>query len=255
MKRTAVERFSLRGTWDTLVILLLLIAIGCLSYYVQKHATGLLTWPRVERVRVEGNLHPADYEVFKSIVVAHVSKGLLRISTSRLEMELEKLPWVYRVQSRRSWPDTLEVTVQGQDPIARWGKSGLMNEKGEIFFPKSIDSYTALPMLYGDEARAPLLVHEFENSVKSLEPLGLQLQGLFEDERHSKQMVLSNGVILVAGHGNVRKKIARFIAAYEQFLSPQISRVKKVDLRYTNGLAVEWKDPQLAGDIELDRAL
>ena len=96
MKRTAVERFSLRGAWDTLVILLLLIAIGCLSYYVQKHATGLLTWPRVERVRVEGNLRPADYEVFKSIVVAPVSKGLLRISTSRLEMELEKLPWVYR---------------------------------------------------------------------------------------------------------------------------------------------------------------
>ena len=255
VKRTSVGYFSLRGAWDALVVLFLLAVVGCLSYYMQKHSSDLLTWPPIKQVKVEGNLRPADYEIFKGIVITHVSKGLLRISTSQLAAELEELPWIHRVQSGRSWPNTLEVTVQGQDPIARWGKSGLINVQGEIFFPESMDAYTTSPMLYGDEARAPELVREFENSVKSLEPLGLKLQGLFEDKRHSKQMVLSNGIILVAGDGSVSKKITRFIAAYEQYLSPNINQVKKIDLRYTNGLAVEWKDPQLAGDIEPERAL
>ena len=42
------------------------------------------------------------------------------------------------------------------------------------------------------------------------------------------------------------KKIKRFITAYEQYLATNIKKVKKIDLRYTNGLAIEWKSPQFA---------
>ena len=72
---------------------------------------------------------------------------------------------------------------------------------------------------------------------------------MFEDERQSKTLVLTDGLVLSIGDGDVSKKITRFITAYEQYLAKNLNEVKKVDLRYTNGLAVEWKSPQFAQNL------
>jgi len=130
-----------------------------------------------------------------------------------------------------------------------------MNVYGELFFPDPTELYTSLPTLYGEELRSKELASVFENSVSQLKPLGLQLHGLFEDERQSKRLVLSNGLVLAIGDGDVTEKIARFITAYEQYLSPHLAEVKKIDLRYTNGLAVEWRNPQLAHNLKVDHNL
>ena len=61
--------------------------------------------------------------------------------------------------------------------------------------------------------------------------------------------------MLALGDGEVAEKISRFITAYEQYLSPYLSEVEKLDLRYTNGLAVEWNNPHLANNIEMESNL
>ena len=256
VSQTVPGYFSLRSAWDVLVIAVLLGVVAYGAYWIRTHHPGLLAWPQIQQVTVEGEVHADDREAFKEIVTARVAKGFFRIPMGRLQRELAELPWIYQVKVRRTWPATLEVTVYGQDPIARWGKTGLMNVYGGIFFPESVSgSYTALPMLYGEEARAAVLASIFERKIRRLEPLGLQLQGLFEDDRLSKHLVLSNGVILVLGHGELGKKVTRFMTAYEEYLAPHMEQVKKIDLRYTNGLAVEWKDPQLAGNFKLEHEL
>ena len=247
---------SVRSAWDVLVIAALLGVMAYGAHWLRTHHPDLLAWPQIRQVTVKGEVHPDDREAFKRIVTARVAKGFFRIPAGRLEQELEGLPWIHRVEVRRAWPATLAVTVSGQDPIARWGKTGLMNVYGGLFFPESVEaSYTGLPMLYGEEARAAVLAGIFERNVRRLEPSGLQLQGLFEDDRLSKHLVLSNGVILVLGHGGLDKKITRFMTAHEAYLSPHMEQVRKIDLRYTNGLAVEWKDPRLAGNFKLEHKL
>lgn len=254
--QTVPAYFSLRGAWDVLVIAVLLGVVAFGAYWIRVHHPELLAWPQIQQVTVEGEVHPDDREVFRKIVSSRVAKGFFRIPMGRLEQELTGLPWIHQVKVRRVWPATLVVTVHGQDPIARWGKTGLMNVYGDLFFPESVEaSHAALPMLYGEETRAAVLAGIFEREVRRLEPLGLQLQALFEDDRLSKHLVLSNGVILVLGHGQLGKKITRFMTAYEEYLSAHMEQVRKIDLRYTNGLAVEWKDPQLAGNFKLERKL
>lgn len=248
--------FSLRSVWDVLVLATLLGSVGYASYWVRTYHPDLLVRPQIRQVTVEGEVHADDREAFRNIVTARVAKGFFRIPVGRLEQELAELPWVYGAEVRRSWPATVMITVQEQEPIARWGKTGLMNVYGELFFPKTVEtSHAALPMLYGENARAEVLAGIFERNARRLESLGLQLQGLFEDERLSKHLVLSDGIILVVGHADLGKKITRFMTAYEEYLSPHMDQVKKIDLRYTNGLAVEWKDPRLAGNFKLERKL
>ncbi|MEJ2114785.1 MAG: cell division protein FtsQ/DivIB [Gammaproteobacteria bacterium] len=170
----------------------------------------------------------------------------------QLERELEKLTWVRHASVQRYWPNTLHIKVMQHSPIARWGDSGLMNSYGDLFFPNDIGAYQALPMLYGEEVRAKELARTFENSMQQLKPLGLKLRGLFEDGRQSKHLVLSDGLIVSIGDGDVADKIQRFITAYKQYLAENFKKVKKVDLRYTNGLAVEWKSPKYAQNLEME---
>ena len=113
-------------------------------------------------------------------------------------------------------------------------------------------SYISLPMLFGEQVRTKDLANIFKNSMKRLQSTGLQPRGLFENQRQSKHMVLSNGVIVAMGDGDVDEKITRLIIAYEQYLSPRLAEVKGIDLRYTSGLAIEWKSPRSVNNLALE---
>ena len=248
-------QYVLRDVVDVIAIVMLLSVIVYFSHYVRNNHLNISAWPQIKSVNVSGAMDVTNREKFESIIHKHTAGGFFNVRMDLLEKELISLPWMYRVSVQRLWPDTLKVKVLEQIPIARWGDTGLMNAYGEVFFPSSTKSYMSFPMLYGEEVRAKDLAGVFENSLKQLKPLGLQLRGLFEDERQSKHLVLSNGLVLAIGDGEVSEKIARFITAHEQYLAPYLSEVEKIDLRYTNGLAVEWKNPKLANNLELVRNL
>ena len=73
-------------------------------------------------------------------------------------------------------------------------------------------------MLYGEEVRAKDLARAFEDSMQQLKPLGLQLRGLFEDDRQSKHLVMSDGLVISIGDGDVSEKINRFIITVNQIV-------------------------------------
>ncbi len=251
-KKTAMQSFSKRDAWDVIVVIMLLTIIVYFSSFVRNNHFAIAAWPVIENVKVTGVLEAVDHEALKDIIRTHSAGGFLRVQMDQLEKELEKLTWVHQVSVQRYWPDTLSVNVLQHSPIARWGDVGLMNSYGDLFFPNDIKPYQALPMLYGEEIRAKDLARTFEISTQQLKPLGLQLRGLFEDERQSKHLVLAEGLVISIGDGDVTEKITRFITAYEQYLAENLNEVKKVDLRYTNGLAVEWKRPQFAQNLEME---
>ncbi len=254
-QKAAQLRFAFRDVWDIIVIILLLSVVVYSFYYLRNNHIVLSPWPQIKTISVSGNLNATNRDAFKKIIREHTLRGFFYVQMNRLEQELANLPWLYRANVQRVWPDTLKIKVMEQHPIARWGDKGLMNAYGELFFPESTEAFATLPMLYGEQSRAKALARVFETSLNQLNPLGLKLRGLFEDQRHSKHLILSDGLILAIGDGDVSQKITRFITAYEQYLSSYLPEVEKIDLRYTNGLAVEWKNPQLAHNIELEKNL
>ena len=251
-KKITVQSFSKRDALDVMVVIMLLTIVVYFSTYVRNNHFAVAAWPAIKNVNVSGEVDAVDQIALRSIIHAHTAGGFLRVRMEHLEKELVKLTWVNQATVQRFWPDTLSVKILQHDPIARWGDTGLMNTYGDLFFPNDmndIESYKTLPMLYGEEVRAKELARTFENSMQQLKPLGLQLQGMFEDERQSKILVLTDGLVISIGDGDVSEKINRFITAHEQYLSKNLNEVKKVDLRYTNGLAVEWKSPQFAQNL------
>ncbi|HYQ52651.1 MAG TPA: cell division protein FtsQ/DivIB, partial [Pseudomonas sp.] len=48
---------------------------------------------------------------------------------------------------------------------------------------------------------------------------------------------------LLLGRDHLVEKMRRFIAIYDKTLKEQITNIARIDLRYSNGLAVGWREP------------
>ncbi|MEM7401532.1 MAG: cell division protein FtsQ/DivIB [Pseudomonadota bacterium] len=250
-KNSALQSFSLRDAWDVVVVIVLLIIIVYFSTIVRNNHHFVAAWPVIKNVNILGNVDAVDRDALKAIIRNYSVGGFFRLKMDQLEIALENLTWVHQASVQRYWPSTVSVKISQHVPIARWGDTGLMNIYGDLYFPDDLAPFQALPMLFGEEERAKELARTFENSVQKLKLVNLQLRALFEDERQSKHFVLSEGLVISIGDGDVSQKINRFITAYDQYLASNIAEVKKIDLRYPNGLAIEWKSPHIAQNLNL----
>ena len=80
---------------------------------------------QVERLTIVGDVRHIDTDALQKRLAPSVAEGFLAADLMALRQELESLPWVYRVNTRRRWPAEIEVSLIEQRPLARWGEAGL----------------------------------------------------------------------------------------------------------------------------------
>jgi cell division protein FtsQ len=165
----------------------------------------------------------------------------MTVDLQKIRAAVMELPWVADAAIQRRWPDQLVIAVTEQEAIARWGKDGLLNRRGEVFRPQPLGDIGDLPLLFGPDSLAAEVVARYADLRELLAAQQLTLANLGTDERGSWSAELQNGLILHMGTGDVLKKIRRFSRVYRDSLSEQIDRIAYIDLRYSNGVAVGWK--------------
>jgi len=200
----------------------------------------------VNTVRVENRLQHLDREVLRRAVVAHASEGFLRVDVAAIQKELEGLPWVASASVRRAWPDMLIVRVQEQQPAARWSSGGLLNPEGERFAVTDTASWKALPLLHGPKETEKTVMKEYQAMQQELEQLELKIVELKMDQRRAWSVRLDNGLKLRLGRSDNRSRMQRFANVYASVLQPRLASIDSVDLRYTNGFAVRWREGNAA---------
>ncbi len=77
---------------------------------------------------------------------------------------------------------------------------------------------------------------------KNLSSFGIHINSLSLSERRAWQLQLRDGPLVILGRSDVDNRINRFTGTVVLSLNDQLHRVKKIDMRYTNGFAVEWQD-------------
>jgi cell division protein FtsQ len=196
----------------------------------------------VSRVMVTGNLQHVDRNALTERVQPLLAgAGFMTVDLQGIRGAVMELPWVAEVAIQRRWPDQLVINVTEQEAIARWGKDGLLNRRGEVFRPQPLGDMSALPLLFGPDNLAAEVVARYAELRDLLNAQQLALANLGTDERGSWSATLQNGLALHLGTGDVLKKIRRFSRVYRDDLQHQIDNIAYVDLRYSNGVAVGWR--------------
>ena len=150
------------------------------------------------------------------------------------------LDWIDQVQVRRAWPDTVVVSVTEHQAAARWGDNGLLNTRGELFTDNAQYDFPELPHLAGPPGSEQEVARRYLAVRGLLVQAELTLTALTMDERGAWRVVLGGGQEIRLGRRDVDERLYKFFDVVAPALATDFSRVKYVDLRYTNGFAVGW---------------
>jgi cell division protein FtsQ len=224
-----------------------LLALATLVAVAMASLDALRAIP-VERIVVMGKLEHLRQAAVRDALGAQLDRGLLFLDLSELRDRLEAIPWVYRAELRRRFPDTIEVRVQEQVPIARWGADAFLNHEARVISVVDAAQWAELPEIRGPEGSAPRLMTHYRRLRLDLAPLGLLPVGLEEDAFGQLRVALDNGVTLQLGDHDFRQRLQRFAKLWNSELAQIGAPVARVDLRYEKGAAVAFAaTAQLAG--------
>lgn len=203
------------------------------------------TFP-VKRVRIESRLKEVGQDEVRQAVLPYVKGGFLQVDVDEIRGSIESLAWVSHASVRRSWPDVLVVQVEEQQALARWSAGGLLNPRGELFKPGEDKRWEHLPQLRGPKETEKVVMKQYRTMQGMLTSLGLRISHLSMNERRAWSLFLDNGLQLRLGRNDTELRLLRFVRAYANVLQPRLQTIDSVDLRYTNGFAVRWRENKSA---------
>ena len=212
---------------------------------------GLLGWGGVvlsrpdtlpiRSVGVEGAFRHLTRAQLQAEVAPHASGGFFTVDVRAVQGAAEAMPWVDRVSVRRVWPDRLRLHVVEQEPLARWAAGGLINTRGERFDVPAAQAPEGLPLLDGPAGQEAVLAHWYRDVNQALASLGRSAVAVRMDPRRAWRVRLDNGLELDLGRSEAYGRLMRFVGIYPRVLEARAADVRRVDLRYTNGFAVSWR--------------
>jgi cell division protein FtsQ len=224
----------------------ILIAFAVIAYFVSEPLARVLERP-LKNVAVEGQFQYLPKQRAMELIEKEIDGDFIQLNLTKLKDELQQDPWVDKVYLSRRWPDTLVVKIAEQTPIARWDANGFLNQRGEIIRVQDTTKLAGLPWLQGNEANAREIMQQYQDLSTLLRSRGLEIAALKCDNKKSWRLTLKNDKEIAIGREEVMEKLRRFVTVYDKFLINVWNDVKAIDVRYSNGVSVQWiEDSEMA---------
>ncbi|MDH3280076.1 MAG: FtsQ-type POTRA domain-containing protein [Gammaproteobacteria bacterium] len=202
----------------------------------------------VDRIALQGEFKRVDPQRLREAIAAHVRGNFFAIDLREIEAAARRVDWVNRATVRRIWPRGVQVSVDEQRPVARWGPGAWLNEAGDVIRFSGVGETEALIALSGPDESGQLVLQRYREWARLLQAINLEVVRVDLSPRFAWTVAVRDGdsqaFELVLGTQNMDLRLARFIRSFPISLTPEVARIQRVDLRYTNGYAVSWR-PQM----------
>jgi cell division protein FtsQ len=169
-----------------------------------------------------------------------IRSSYFTVDLSALHQAAANIAWVSGVDVRKQWPDTVTVMVHEYRPVAHWNRGRLISTDGAAFEVAGADQLQGLPWLEGPDARLDDVLARWVGFNDALLPIGLDIQRLVLDQRGAWSLTLSNGTQVQLGRDAAEQRLQRMVASWSGLMFERTEAPRQIDLRYTNGFAVNW---------------
>jgi cell division protein FtsQ len=210
----------------------------------------------IASITIEGPFQRVSALQIEEVISEELRQGFLSADLGLLRNLVLGLPWIDQATVARRWPNQLQISVTEQTPAACWGENGLLNTRGELFVSDARHVPAELPRLSGPEDQAAAVAKRYLVIREQLIPMGLDVRRLHLDARGAWDMTLQNGIEIRLGRQHVDERTALFLDVVANIVSSREADIDFVDMRYSNGFTIGWKDglrtpgsvPQESGD-------
>lgn len=199
----------------------------------------------VQNVRFEGPFRQVTQQQLEGATLDALRGNFFLVDLAAVQRRVEALPWVQGASVRRLFPRDVAISFSEQRLAARWTDNAWVNVHGEVVRVTGSDLPTELPRLDGPEGTSVQVFRAYHEFRARVAPLELQLVGVSLSARRSWQLELQapdgpRPFTIVVDHEQPLARLERFVRSYGGAIGPQVDRIRQVDLRYTNGFAVQW---------------
>lgn len=206
---------------------------------------GALTWALNRPVRVismDGSFQRVSPGQIEKAVTPFSQAGFMSADLDLIARAVETIPWVEHARVQRRWPNSLHVAVTEQTAAARWGESGLLNTRGELFVKAAAHVPAELPRLSGPDGTQLNVAQRYLSAQGRMLEAGMRIAAMRLDERGAWEMDLDCGVTVRLGRRQVDERIDRFIRTTSSVIAHRLREITYVDMRYANGFAIGWRN-------------
>lgn|GEM_PF-119063 len=230
------SRLSGLGSW----LLIVAALIGCI----------LGVWGVVHRLRhapvaeviITGDLTAPEEQALQASIQPLVHENYFTADLVRIRDTALRQSWVASVTVTRHWPDGLLIRVIPRQPIARWGSGRLLSGDGAIFSDAGQHDHPELPLLHGPVSQSMVIMQQFQRINQWFAPLGIRLNELYLTDRMTWFMAFDTGLRVIVDQEQTNLKLQRLsdLGQRDDKLRELWPRIAAVDLRYRNGMAIQW---------------
>ncbi len=221
----------------------LLVCVLIAGTYIALPWLSLTFDKPIAKVIIKGNLVSLDQQSIREAVAIYETDTFLTIDLAVLVDRLEKHPWISHARARRQWPDTVELTLVEQKPIAYWGDKAMVNGKGRVFEHQGLGLDRTLPHLWSDLGSPAEIMNYYQIFAQQLEASHLKLNAISQSVQGDWRLQLESGTLIVLDRVDPVGNMKNFISVYSQLLATNERQALVVDMRYRHGASIRWKDP------------
>jgi len=217
---------GLRVFWVLLAMLLLLASLD----WLLRSDTY-----KVGQLQFEGSFERVTEAELEKVTMSAVRGNYLMLDLEQIRESVESLPWVRKATVRRSWPDGVHIRFVEEQPVANWGSDHSLGTDGQVIPAVATATAASLPNLDGPEGTSQIVLAAYERFERIVQTMGEHVRTLQLSSRRSWLVTLTSGIELVIDQDQAEQKLERLALVYRGISGTP----KRIDLRYTNGFAVE----------------
>jgi len=231
-----------RAGMSAVLGLILIFAVLPLFGILHKDRIAQFVNRPITKVRMESDWHRVLEAEMRKLLADSMGTGFFSFDVSGVQQKLEAHPWVARASVKRVWPDSISLRLEEEIAIALWGETAVLNSRGEIFTPSGLERLNTLPRLSGVAGSQGEVMQKYQKINELLFPSGLRLTALRQSERGSWSLTINRQFEVTVGRERVMERLQRFVALYSTDAAFKNATIESIDLRYDNGLAVNFGD-------------
>lgn len=200
----------------------------------------------IRSIHLAGTFEYLDQQDIEASLQSYLGQGFFSLNIHQLQQDLHARPWTDSVSVRRIWPDRISVTIIEKTPVARWDENHLLSDKAQVY-RAATESFDYLPEVYAANHPPAWVLNQFHRLAARFERVDEQLVSLRVDSRGALDVELINGLTIKLGRDDIERRIDRLVMIYDSQILPRRDQIQRLDLRYSNGFAVAWKQEALQG--------
>ena len=226
-----------------ITIILLLIIIIIIAFIIKNNLNNEKTYFQITDITIDlKNIENSSVDDIREVAKKYVrSKSFFNVDINYLQSKIENIDWISSANIRRSYPNEIIIFVTEHIPIAIWNNKDYLNQYGEIFTANKKNN--KFPILISKNNKNKIIFEYLSLFSNDLirHNINEKVMKIIEDDIRSISVILSSGFTIKLGSKNVKEKIDIFFKVYQTLNSSDLSKMRYIDMRYSNGFSVGWK--------------